>query len=363
MSRMASIEVRLFAVIAMALPVCAAAEEADYVRGYLDALLDARFPDAQVTLLALDAERRQAVLSAPECVTAEQRQEIERALLMKQRVAGVTWRGGGVCEPVAAPPAVAEKAPETAPAVELLPAQELFRPLIADPRQPQFSIRYQYYDTPADTFNAANVSFGDYFGFAERTWGDTGISQLGLQGAVFALFNLDSQSFDLVNADYWIGLPVTYRSGAWSFLGRIYHQSSHLGDEFLLGQPATSRINLSYEDLEILGSYDWQNLRFYGGGGYVLHSEPELERGHLQLGVEFRWPHVYRGLDLLAAFDSQAADERDWSRNNSIQAGFGFTRRNRQIRLMLEHFDGFSPNGQFYTDRLRYTGLGVYFDL
>ncbi len=27
-----------------------------------------------------------------------------------------------------------------------------------------------------------------------------------------------------------------------------------------------------------------------------------------------------------------------------------------------EHFRGFYPNGQFYSEPLRYTGLGAYFD-
>ena len=30
-------------------------------------------------------------------------------------------------------------------------------------------------------------------------------------------------------------------------------------------------------------------------------------------------------------------------------------------RLMIEHFRGHSPNGQFYIEPLRYTGLGLYF--
>ncbi len=346
----------------------AAAEEADYIRGYVEALLETRFPDVTVSLLTVDGERREVVLVARGCVPAAERRQIEDALLLSHRVTGVRWQEEGVCEPSPARlDAATTEAPQVAveaePTVALLPRQELFRPLIADPRQPQFSIRYQYYDTRSDSFNAASVSFGDYFGFAEGAWGNTGITQLGLQGAVFALFNLDAPSSDLVNADYWIGLPVTYRNGPWSFLARIYHQSSHLGDEFLLGQPETARINLSYEDLEILGSYEWRHVRLYGGGGYILHSEPDLERGHLQLGLEFRWPRLFNGLDLLAAVDSQAAEEVDWERSDSFQVGFGFVRRDRQIRLMLEHFDGHSPNGQFFRERLRYTGLGVYFDL
>jgi len=54
-----------------------------------------------------------------------------------------------------------------------------------------------------------------------------------LFGAVFAQFNLDTPSFDLLT-------PIISSAGAdstrgrWSGRVRFYHQSSHLGDEFLL---------------------------------------------------------------------------------------------------------------------------------
>ncbi len=87
---------------------------------------------------------------------------------------------------------------------------------------------------------------------------------------MFALFNLDAPSSDLINADYWIGLPISYRKGPWSYVLRFYHQSSHLGDEFILGNPGVDRVNLSYEDMELLVSYEWERWRLYGGGGYLL---------------------------------------------------------------------------------------------
>jgi hypothetical protein len=51
---------------------------------------------------------------------------------------------------------------------------------------------------------------------------------------VFAQFDLDSTSDDLLNADYVVGLPLTFRRAGFSARGRFYHQSSHLGDELLL---------------------------------------------------------------------------------------------------------------------------------
>lgn len=355
-----------FAALAVSLPRFARAETDEYLKGYLDALLDQQFPDNAVSVLGLHMERLEAILTTHGCLQKAQQQAIESTLLKSGRVRAVIWQGTFPCEP-APPPTTPAKSPATPAAAETvtvkaLPRVDLFDPLIADPRWPQFSVRYQYYETPATTFNAASVSFGDYFPFASGLFGTAGVSQIGIQGAVFALFNLDSASHDLINADYWIGLPVSYRKGRWSFLGRIFHQSSHLGDEFLLDTPGVNRINLSYEEADALASYDWKKWRFYAGGGYIFNSEPNLRPWTSQAGVEYLWPSFFHELDLVAAADWQSKQEQGWRLNRSYQLGLAFHRGDRQVRLMLEHFQGFSPNGQFYRDRLRYSGLGIYFD-
>jgi hypothetical protein len=253
---------------------------------------------------------------------------------------------------------------EAAEPVDLyaLPERELFAPLLADPRQPRFSVSYQHYRSPASEFSAASVAFGEYFGLASGFFGSSGNSQIGIQGGVFALFNLDAPSSDLVNADYWIGLPISYRKGPWSYVLRFYHQSSHLGDEFILGNPGINRINLSYEDMELLVSYEWERWRLYGGGGYLLGNEPDLAPKHLQGGAEYVRPRAAGRLSFIAAADVQASEELDWRRSRSYQVGFELRSSSpRRVRLMLEHFRGHSPNGQFYRESLRYTGLGLYF--
>ena len=57
-----------------------------------------------------------------------------------------------------------------------------------------------------------------------------------LVGNVYAQFDLNRPSYDLINADYLIGLPLTFRFDRFSGRARLYHQSSHLGDEFVLAQ-------------------------------------------------------------------------------------------------------------------------------
>lgn len=344
----------------------------DYLEGYARAVLDLRFPQEKVEVAGAHDDGR-LVLSDGGCEPSPLRPRVEEALAATQRFGRIEWRTEADCAPAgrtttasAPQPAVTADATPIqvgASEVEALPVDELFKPLIADPRQPQFSIKYHRYDARED-FDAASVSFGDYFGFASGLFGEYGVSQIGLQGAVFAVFNMDSESFDLVNADYWLGIPVSLRRGPFSYLARVYHQSSHLGDEFLIGNPNVPRINLSYEDFEVLTSYEWKQWRLYGGGGTILNSEPNLDPLHAQGGVEYRRPSPFSNWQMVGAADVQASEALDWQGNASFQFGFAYDGHSgREIRFMLEHYRGFSPNGQFYNERLKYTGLGVYFDL
>jgi len=131
---------------------------------------------------------------------------------------------------------------------EAFPVGDLFRPLLADPKQPRFFISVNDFHSSVVQYTLASVGIGETFGlyrFLGRREGD-GL-QLSVEGAIFAQFNLDTSSADLINADYITGLPAAYRYGDTSLRFRIYHQSSHLGDELLLSANPPQRVNLSFE--------------------------------------------------------------------------------------------------------------------
>ncbi len=82
-----------------------------------------------------------------------------------------------------------------------------------------------------------------------------------------------------------MGIPVSWRRGDWSTRVRLYHQSSHVGDEFLLENPAFNRVNLSFEEVEAILSYDHRWVRVYADGGNLLHREPAVpDRHRIQMG-------------------------------------------------------------------------------
>ncbi|MFH1994694.1 MAG: DUF1207 domain-containing protein [Nitrospinota bacterium] len=131
---------------------------------------------------------------------------------------------------------------------EVFPVGDFFKPLIADPKQPQFFVSFDRFRSSGQEFTMASVGFGETFGMYRLLGEHEGNGlQISLQGGLFAQFNMDAPSSDLINADYIIGIPLTYRHNDDSIRLRIYHQSSHLGDEFLQSVNPPERINLSYD--------------------------------------------------------------------------------------------------------------------
>jgi hypothetical protein len=266
--------------------------------------------------------------------------------------------------PTPSGPAVQAEVPRGG--VEFLPKGYLFAPLIADPRWPHFSFTYQRFPNDRQLGNAAAISLGETFALVRVHEAVGGAWELGLQAGVFSIFDLDAPSIDLINTDFIGGIPVSYRRGNFSALARVFHQSSHLGDEFLL-RNRVERINLSFEAIDLKLSYELTEwLRLYAGGAYIFRHEPrELEPWSAQSGVEVRspWTLLDGVLRPVAAIDLQQREENDWNTDLSLRAGIQFEKLpffDRKLQFMLEYFNGHSPNGQFYRDEIEYVGVGIH---
>jgi hypothetical protein len=243
----------------------------------------------------------------------------------------------------------------------------LFEPLIADPRWPHFSLAYHYYIEDEELKNVGSTTFGETLPLYRDSAPFGGQWQIGIQAAVFTIFDLDAESMDLINADYWVGIPVSYRNKSFSSLFRLFHQSSHLGDEFLLRNRA-DRVNLSYEAIDFRASYDFSDsFRFYGGGGFILRKEPEdLKRWSIQYGLEWKSPRTYMGgvMKPVLGADFKNQQETEWHSDVSLRFGIEIESKKmlwNRLHLMLEYFNGNSPHGQFYERSIEYLGLGSHF--
>lgn len=257
-----------------------------------------------------------------------------------------------------------------------LPRGDVFCPLIADPKGIQSFASYQKGNKDDLASDIAAVGIADQFPFFRAAADRAGNGvQLGISGAVFAQFDLRAASYDLLNADYMIGLPLTFRAGPFSGRARVYHQSSHLGDEFLLRPNAPKRENLSFESAELLLSLDVSALRLYGGAEDFFHRDPvELADKLAHAGVELR-PRASVNFGslavgrLVAAGDVKVVNDSTTRTGVSVRAGFEFGRPrdddipSRRWSVLAEYYEGPSPYGQFQRRKVRLTGLGFHFTL
>ena len=253
------------------------------------------------------------------------------------------------------------------PQPKWLPRGLLFSPFHADPRWPHFSALYRNFTSGLNLSGVFSGNFGETFSIYRNKAAFGGEWDFGVQGGVFSIFDVSKQSIDLINADYLVGFLASYRNGRFSGFLRLHHQSSHLGDEFLLNNPGVPRINLSFEELDAKLSYELTGwLRVYGGGGFLVHRYPDIGRGTSQWGVEIISSRAYFDGQLrpVAYADFQANERANWNIGRSLMAGFRFENArigDRQIQILAEYFAGPSPDGQFYTQKVEWIGAGIHF--
>lgn len=256
------------------------------------------------------------------------------------------------------------------------PEDQIFCPLIADPKEARSFVSFLHgtfrsLDDPSGKGTSiASVGVGDSFGLLRVGGPNRGEGfQIDVVGSIFAQFDLGAPSNDLINADYIVGFPLTFRRSGFSFRAKLYHQSSHLGDEYLLRSEDIVRENLSFESIEFLASQEIRPLRLYVGAEKIFRREPdELPDSLFHAGIELRSGRA-RKAQLVAGVDVKTTELHDWSPAVSGRAGLEFGRPGpddhpgRLLMLLFEWYEGPSPYGQFFQDDISYIGAGIHIGL
>lgn len=249
----------------------------------------------------------------------------------------------------------------------------LFRPLLADPRQINYSVGWRFNDQVLGK-DIIDISLGDTL--AIYRWNNINIGpcngelQLELEGAVWAVFAPLHRDSPLIDADYYVGFPITYAFDRWQFRLRGYHVSTHLGDEFILGQSYIDRRNPSAEFIDFFVSNDFTDeIRYYAGAGVIIHQDSTFKTGRLfaEVGAELRLRHLgftdYRNqlygepfyaMNFRFRKDFKNHIDQTYVLGYEIGKLYGLCRK---VRVYLEYHDGYSLDGQFQKMATNYVSL------
>lgn len=212
----------------------------------------------------------------------------------------------------------------------------------------------------------AEVALGEDFPVLALRRGPNPIS-LGFGSQVYARFNLGDSKSSLISHDWVVGINTTAELGPWDLTVQLYHESSHLGDEYG-DRFATSRLDWSREVLSGWAGYTIGAWRFAGNLSYALLDELGLPRAGAAGAVDFAdrpagglaAGRLHPTAGIFFAADAATA----WRVSTSVRAGVALRAGGgREIGVAAIAHDGLSTQRQFYRRASRYIGLELRFDL
>lgn len=248
------------------------------------------------------------------------------------------------------------------PDLDVFPQGNLFSPLLADPTEIRAEGGFGRIsgDFSGKPMTIGSLWIGMDWGILRhttrfRTNGTRDGWQIGMEAMATVLLGYtDPFVGDLINADFTGGANASYRWGNLSGRLRLFHESSHLGDEFVFitGLPQSQRLNLSYEAIELLHSFDYKELRLTAGGEFRPRIEPDpLKRWEFNVNLE--WRSHYRLLSFgrpILAYNVRFLETHDYAAGQSLVAGLQLGNPEpykMNFKILFRMYDGPPPYGQF----------------
>lgn len=248
----------------------------------------------------------------------------------------------------------------------ILPEVTPFFPtMLAQPHIIGYSVGFRTNDRVFKS-SCIPVSIGDQFSLYRfpSAWG--GEFFIGMEACVWGVFEARSKSLSLLNADYFVALPLTYIQENFSLKIRLFHESSHLGDEFIIENPEIERFNPSMEVLDLALAYQLvPPLTLFVGYSLVVRSDESfpVRPTNLYYGFNYHLSSLEVRLWNIKASPYVAAyftncQNHNWRLNASFAVGYEWDSSFcHKLRLYLEGHTGFSEEGQFSKQKTKYLQL------
>jgi hypothetical protein len=250
-------------------------------------------------------------------------------------------------------------------AVEYLPDDHYFEPLILDPVEYQSSGALYAYWEESEFQHKIYTPLALGFQLPVVHWdkGDHGF-EIDFAVAVFFQFEFNDITtrflVNLINTDFKVGIPFIYRKNHFALRTTVYHVSSHFSEEFIFRNELTEfgENKNTYDALSVIGSWQFKKMRYYGGIDAAFNSPYNRGVWKFQAGLLFRTP-IKKGskFNYIAGADFQLLQETNWDLNTSLGAGIEIAMRpDRVFQLMIHYFAGNIPYSQYTQLDVQYLG-------
>jgi hypothetical protein len=190
---------------------------------------------------------------------------------------------------------------------------------------------------------------------------------VGVGSQVYGRFSLDDSKTALISVDWVAALNTTAVLGSLAVTMQVYHESSHLGDEYG-DRFQAERLDWSREVVAGWATYGAGRWRLTGGVNYVLYDGLGLPRSGAALGIDFgggRHRILTRPVEPVIGLYTEGTAATDWRLSTSAKLGLALrgSQGTRRVGLAIIAHDGLSTQRQFFRQESQYLGLEVRFDL
>ncbi len=242
--------------------------------------------------------------------------------------------------------------------------EKIFPRLYADPFDTQMGLTKKLNVNQLIGRIGQNVYLFHFIPSSDGDAKDTKGMYLAMTGYSWTLLSREGNRFPLMAVDYLLAGFFDFYYHQAAIRLEYSHISGHLGDKF-----ASEDIDIlprvySREFISGYASITVEPFIAYGGIHFIYHSIPKVKLVNLQGGLMFGLgDHVLEGNSPYFAIDLQAIGEFNYFINTSIQVGARlFYQNQRDYRLAVTYYNGYSVFGQYYDRKRKYISAGFYLD-
>jgi len=174
--------------------------------------------------------------------------------------------------------------------------------------------------------------------------------EVGLEAASYVQFEVVQVSGNtylggLFNNDYKASGYISTEINEYLFRFRLFHISSHLGDDYMIRNEDFSRNDKSvnYEQIDFTTQKAWKYLKLYFGSGYIFTPNAFRERFSLQTGFDYD-KNNNRPYHFICGLDIKLFQQNDFYPNLRGVIGTSYNKKAKSMfRLQLEVYHGHLP--------------------